>query len=399
MRPLNQTHPSRPATTPKETLSSPQEDPTPQRRIAHALLPLLGLRTLRQTETIQITRWLFGIEKPCGNNYLPLAPLYTHRVYLSFITSWSKTIWTEHEEWLNTTFPWVWKAYGVPHFKGDFPEAESRTHEERFVHPRPWRMECNTARTQCTIGLARRPCQELTALFHNTAASPDASSTETQSPPFPSPWLAAQRQNGEDTVSCSRCGISASVLRYLWVMLKAHWCHHCLSIAVDYANVTRVFCIEGPGDLPYISMTTSQNLQTRYKGTWTLAYGAAAYTFRIKTQQGGMYLPIISCIWEDPQDRFWLPTLHLLDGRVVAVGTHRSPDSPPPGTDVKGCQVSITTADGSAQTSVTTKSVTCQTSAGYDEEQTPACLAGGANPPNFCPSDGHARRNGSSPAV
>ncbi|KAK5622425.1 hypothetical protein CRENBAI_003801 [Crenichthys baileyi] len=33
---------------------------------------------------------------------------------------------------------------------------------ERFVHPRPWRMECNCARTQCTIGLARRACQELT---------------------------------------------------------------------------------------------------------------------------------------------------------------------------------------------------------------------------------------------
>ncbi|MEQ2192885.1 hypothetical protein XENOCAPTIV_019086, partial [Xenoophorus captivus] len=33
---------------------------------------------------------------------------------------------------------------------------------ERFVHPRPWRMECNTAHTQCTIGLACRPCQELT---------------------------------------------------------------------------------------------------------------------------------------------------------------------------------------------------------------------------------------------
>ncbi|KAK5600782.1 hypothetical protein CRENBAI_010268 [Crenichthys baileyi] len=82
-----------------------------------------------------------------------------------------------------------------------------------------------------------------------------------------------------------------------------------------------------------------------------------------------MYLPIISCIWEDPQDRFWLPTLHLLDGRVVAVGTHSSPDSAPPGTDIKGCQVSITRAGGSTQTSVTTKSVTCQTSAGDDEQQ------------------------------
>ncbi|KAK5621628.1 hypothetical protein CRENBAI_023893 [Crenichthys baileyi] len=206
------------------------------------------------------------------------------------------------------------------------------------------------------------------ALFHYTPASPDASSSDTQPPPFRSPWLAAQRRNGEDTVSCSRCGISASVLRYLWVTPEAHWCHHCLSIAVDYATVTSVFCIEGPGDLPYISMTTSQTLQTRYKVTWTSAFGAAAHTFRIKTQEGGMYLPIISYVWEDPKDRFWLPTLHLLDGRVVAVGTHSSPDSPPPGTDVKGCQVSITTAESSTQTSVTTKTVTCQTSASDDEE-------------------------------
>ncbi|MED6277555.1 hypothetical protein CHARACLAT_014637 [Characodon lateralis] len=27
------------------------------------------------------------------------------------------------------TFPWLWLAYGVPHFKGDFPEGESQTHE------------------------------------------------------------------------------------------------------------------------------------------------------------------------------------------------------------------------------------------------------------------------------
>ncbi|MEQ2201252.1 hypothetical protein XENOCAPTIV_009743 [Xenoophorus captivus] len=156
---------------------------------------------------------------------------------------------------------------------------------------------------------------------------------------------------------------------YLCVTPEAYWCHHCLSIAVDYATVTSVFCIEGPGDLPYISMTMSQTVQTRYKVTWTSAFGAAAHTFRIKTQQGGMYLLIISYIWEDPKDRFWLPTLHLLNGRVVAVGTHSSPDSPPPGTDVKGCQVSVTTAEGSTQSTVTTKTVTCQTSAGDDEEQ------------------------------
>ncbi|MEQ2213498.1 hypothetical protein XENOCAPTIV_015993 [Xenoophorus captivus] len=117
------------------------------------------------------------------------------------------------------------------------------------------------------------------------------------------------------------------------------------------------------------STTISEPVQTRYKVTWTSAFGAAAHTFRIKTQQGGMYLPIISYIWEDPKDLFWLPTLHLLDGRVVAVGTHSSPDLPPPGTDVKGCQVSITTAESSTQTCVTTKTVTCQTSAGDDEEQ------------------------------
>ncbi|MEQ2257583.1 hypothetical protein ILYODFUR_036220 [Ilyodon furcidens] len=116
-------------------------------------------------------------------------------------------------------------------------------------------------------------------------------------------------------------------------------------------------------------MTMSQNLHARYKVTWTSAFGAAAHTFRIKTQQGGMYLPIISYIWRDPKDGFWLPTLHLLDGRVVAIGAHGSPDSPPRGTEVQGCQVSITTAESSTQTSVTTKSITCKTPAGDDEEQ------------------------------
>ncbi|MEQ2198816.1 hypothetical protein XENOCAPTIV_018909, partial [Xenoophorus captivus] len=159
---------------------------------------------------------------------------------------------------------------------------------------------------------------------------------------------------------------------YLWATPEVHWCHHCLSIAVNYATVTTVtsvYCIEGPGDLPYISITMSQNLQAQYKVTWTSAFGAAAHTFKIKTQQGGMYLPIISYIWEDPKDGFWLPTLHLLDGRVVAIGAHGSPDLPPQGTEVKECQVSNTTAEGSTQTSVTTKTVTCQTSAGDDEEQ------------------------------
>ncbi|MEQ2304544.1 hypothetical protein AMECASPLE_028176 [Ameca splendens] len=116
-------------------------------------------------------------------------------------------------------------------------------------------------------------------------------------------------------------------------------------------------------------MTISQTLQTRYKMTWTSAFEAAAHTFRIQTHSWGMYLPIISYIWEDPKDRLWLPTLHLLDGRIVSVGTPSSPDSPPPDTDDKGCQVSITTVNSSTQTSVTTETATCRTSAGDDEEQ------------------------------
>ncbi|MEQ2202214.1 hypothetical protein XENOCAPTIV_027755, partial [Xenoophorus captivus] len=172
-----------------------------------------------------------------------------------------------------------------------------------------------------------------------------------------------------DTVSCSRCGVSAAVLRYLWVTPAAHWCHHCLPIAVNYATVTSVYCIEGIGDLPYISMTLSQDLQTRYQVIWTSAFGAAARTFKIRPWQGGLYLPIISYIWRDPTDGFWLPTLHLLDGRVVAIGAHGSPDSPPRVTVVQVRQVSTTTTESSTQTSVTTKSVTCQTIVGDNDEQ------------------------------
>ncbi|MEQ2215868.1 hypothetical protein XENOCAPTIV_007047, partial [Xenoophorus captivus] len=174
---------------------------------------------------------------------------------------------------------------------------------------------------------------------------------------------------GNDTVSCSRCGVSASVLRYLWVTSEAHWCHHCLPIAANYATVISVFCIEGLGDLPYISMTLSQDLQTRYQVIWTSAFGAAAHTFKIKTWQGGLYFPIISYIWRDPTEGFWLPTLHLLEGRVVAIGAHGSTDSLPRVTKVQGRQVLTTTAESSTQTSVTTKTVICQTSADDHEEQ------------------------------
>ncbi|MEQ2206956.1 hypothetical protein XENOCAPTIV_005286 [Xenoophorus captivus] len=108
---------------------------------------------------------------------------------------------------------------------------------------------------------------------------------------------------------------------------------------------------------------------TRYKVVWTSAFGAAPHTFRIKRERGGLYLPIINYIWQDPQDGFWLPALHLLDGRALAIGTHGSPDSPPRVTDVQGCQVSTTIAECGTQTSVTTNNVTCQTSAGDNEEQ------------------------------
>ncbi|MEQ2234532.1 hypothetical protein ILYODFUR_032650, partial [Ilyodon furcidens] len=109
-------------------------------------------------------------------------------------------------------------------------------------------------------------------------------------------------------------------------------------------------------------MTVSHNLQTRYKVPWTSAFGAVAHTFRIKRERGGLYLPIICYIWTDPKDGFWLPALHLLDGRAVAIGTHGSPDSPPRGTEVQGSTVSTTTAASCTQSSVTTKNIACQTS-------------------------------------
>ncbi|MEQ2259856.1 hypothetical protein XENORESO_020214 [Xenotaenia resolanae] len=98
-------------------------------------------------------------------------------------------------------------------------------------------------------------------------------------------------------------------------------------------------------------MTVSQNLQTRYKVSWTSAFGAAAHSFRFKRDRGGLYLPIICYIWTDPRDGFWLPALHLLDGRAVAIGAHCSPDSPPLSTEMQGRQVLPTSAENSTQTS------------------------------------------------
>ncbi|MEQ2219594.1 hypothetical protein XENOCAPTIV_020475, partial [Xenoophorus captivus] len=43
-------------------------------------------------------------------------------------------------------------------------------------------------------------------------------------------------------------------------------------------------------------------------------------------------------------------------------------------TDDKGCQVSVSTAEGSTQTSVTTKTVTCETFADDEEQHQPASL-------------------------
>ncbi|MEQ2214021.1 hypothetical protein XENOCAPTIV_026228 [Xenoophorus captivus] len=149
----------------------------------------------------------------------------------------------------------------------------------------------------------------------------------------------------------------------VWLMTYAAFSHYS---SAPPTHLTGVFCIKDLGDLPYVSMTMSHNLQMRYQVVWTSAFGAAANTFRIKRWQGGMYLPIISAIWRDPTDGFWLPTLQLLDGRVVAIGTHGSPDSSPRSVEVQGHQVSTTTLESSTQTSVTTTSVACQTS---DEEQ------------------------------
>ncbi|MEQ2210394.1 hypothetical protein XENOCAPTIV_012798 [Xenoophorus captivus] len=283
-------------------------------------------------------------------------------------------------------------------------------------------MECNTARTQCTIGLARRPCQELTGWTELCQSHYD---NEYNTYAHEVVWKkigGVWRRSLGGGSTCAEIVLGHNLRHRKSIMdvivplipdsvialpklnaFKLHLCSASIDKGLDWVGYNLFYsnltckppketwenCGEGAyqhacswyetlgHSVSNVVTTVAQEaghiigegVSTRYKVTWTSAFGAAAHTFRIKTQQGGMYRPNISYIWEDPKDRFWLPTLHLLDGRVVAVGTHSSPDSPPPGTNVKGCQVSITTAEGSTQTSVTTKTVTCQTSAGDDEEQ------------------------------
>ncbi|MEQ2254053.1 hypothetical protein ILYODFUR_038916 [Ilyodon furcidens] len=116
-------------------------------------------------------------------------------------------------------------------------------------------------------------------------------------------------------------------------------------------------------------MTVSKDLQSRYKVAWTSAYGTVGYNYRIRRAQGGLYLPIVCYIWEDPNRGFWLPVLHLLDGRAVAIGTHGPPGSPHWEAEVQEHIVSTTTTDKTTQTSVTTRSVTCQTSIDDNEDK------------------------------
>ncbi|MEQ2209008.1 hypothetical protein XENOCAPTIV_022266 [Xenoophorus captivus] len=195
-------------------------------------------------------------------------------------------------------------------------------------------MECNIAHTQCTIALVRRPCQELTG------------------------WTELCQSHYDNEYNTYAHEV-------VWKKIGGVWRRSLgggLNLCRDRWGILSL--------LYWLQLTSDLTIMV-----WLMTYAAlfhysaASPDASIKTQQGGMYLPVISYIWKDPKDGFWLPTLRLLDGRVVAIGAHGSSDSPPRGTEVKGCQVAITTAEAGTQTSVTTKSVTCQTSAGDDEEQ------------------------------
>ncbi|MEQ2202089.1 hypothetical protein XENOCAPTIV_024021 [Xenoophorus captivus] len=337
-------------------------------------------------------------------------------------------------------------------------------------------MECNTAQTQCTIGLARRPCQELTGwtelcqshyedeyntyahevegvwrrslgggstcaeivLGHNlrhrksimdviVPFSPDSVIALAELYDFRLHLCSGSMDKGLDWVghnlfysnlTCKppketwkNCGEGAYQHACTWYETLGHSIGNVITIVAQEAGhiigegvsvvegwIANLFMMLWPYLLAAVgviiiviickvlaqqflrSMLTSGRRsyrplpskegppRTRCQVIWTSAFGAAARTFKIRPWQGGLYLPIISYIWRDPTDGFWLPTLHLLDGRVVAIGAHGSPDSPPRVTEVQVRQVSTTTTESSTQTSVTTKSVTCQTTVGDNDE-------------------------------
>ncbi|KAK5605506.1 hypothetical protein CRENBAI_011255 [Crenichthys baileyi] len=131
---------------------------------------------------------------------------------------------------------------------------------------------------------------------------------------------------------------------------------------------TCFFCIEGPGGSSLYLLTPAKTFRHEKRDLEIGATGLLRTNFRIKTQQGGMYLPIISCIWKILKIDFGCPPPIYSMG-VVAVGTHSSPDSPPPGTDSKDAGVNHYCRRQHSNI-VTTKSVTCQSSAGMMKSST-----------------------------
>ncbi|MEQ2213754.1 hypothetical protein XENOCAPTIV_020362 [Xenoophorus captivus] len=265
-------------------------------------------------------------------------------------------------------------------------------------------MECNDAKTQCTIGLAHRPCQELTGWTELCRSHYD---NDYNTYAHEVVWRKTEgvwRRSFGGGSTCAEIVLGHNLRHRKSIMdvivpfipdsvvalaelyaFRQHLCTGSIDKGFDwvgenlfYSNLTCKLPKEtwkncGEGAYQH-ACTWYETLghsigNTHYKVIWTSAFGAAARTFKIRPWQGGLYLPIISYIWRDPTDGFWLPTLHLLDGRVVAIGAHGSPDSPPQVTEVQVRQVSTTTTESSTQTSVTTKSVTCQTTVGDNDEQ------------------------------
>ncbi|XP_043981624.1 uncharacterized protein LOC122836042 [Gambusia affinis] len=175
-------------------------------------------------------------------------------------------------------------------------------------------------------------------------------------------------------ICCVGCGIPAESYGFLWVASSTRWCHKCVHTHFSY--VTALFCVEGRG-APYIAASTSRILERDHKIVWTSAWGQDDNELSSSKLGNGRLYPIVRKLWENQVSRRCLPTLHLLNGKVVAVGEYIPPVcpvSPDMFVDV-GTQTSTATQDQCSQTELLSSShQPCQTtdtgssSSTYEEE-------------------------------
>lgn len=119
-----------------------------------------------------------------------------------------------------------------------------------------------------------------------------------------------------------------------------------------YSYVTAIFCVNGRGVLPYIDTSISRCLERDHKVVWTSALGQSDDMLSSSRLGNGRLFPVVRKLWENQVTRRCLPTLHLLNGILVAVGEYVSPvcpGSPDRFIDV-GAQTYIATQDRCSQT-------------------------------------------------